>query len=69
VQISEKILHPSVYSVFYSRGRERERERIVPNLKRGHARAVAWVCCERESEVKGKRKFVNAEMERTASNT
>jgi hypothetical protein len=57
------------HPIFYSRGRERERERIVPNLKRGHARAVAWVCCERESEVKGKRKFVNAEMERTASNT
>jgi hypothetical protein len=41
VQISDKILHPSVYSVFYSRGRERERERererVVPSRERGYA--------------------------------
>jgi len=46
VQISDKNLHPSVYSVYYSRGRERvrESERVVPNLKRGRARGGAWVC-------------------------
>jgi hypothetical protein len=50
VQITDKNLHPSVYSVYYSRGRkrererERERERIVPNLERGRAGAKAWMC-------------------------
>jgi hypothetical protein len=49
-----------LYSIFYSRGREKERENST--------KSEAWACCERESEVKGERKIVNAEMERTASN-
>jgi hypothetical protein len=46
VQITNKNLHPSVYSAYYSRRRkrERERERIVPNLERGRAGAKAWMC-------------------------
>jgi hypothetical protein len=48
VQITDKNLHPSVYSAYYSRGRkrerERERERIVPNLESGRAGATAWMC-------------------------
>jgi hypothetical protein len=35
VQVSDKNLYPSVYSVFYSR----EGERIVPNRERGYAGA------------------------------
>jgi hypothetical protein len=65
VQVSDKNLHPFMYSIFYSIGREREgeRERIVPNRECAYAGAGA--CWEKESEVKGERKFVNAKMVRT----
>jgi hypothetical protein len=36
VQISDKNLHPSVFSVYYSRGRERERE--------SSTKSESWAC-------------------------
>jgi hypothetical protein len=40
----------------------------VLELEHGCAGAGAWACCKRESKGNGERKFVNAKMERTASN-
>jgi hypothetical protein len=40
VQITDKNLHPSVYSVYYSRGRKRERERERENS----TKPGAWAC-------------------------
>jgi hypothetical protein len=61
VQITDKNLHPFVYSTYYSRGRKRERENStklgasVLELQRGCAGAGAWACYEREIEVKRER--------------
>jgi hypothetical protein len=62
VQVSDKNLHPFMYSIFYSIGREREGER-ENSTKPECAYAGVGACWEKE--VKGERKLVNAKMVRT----